>query len=514
MSIEINEQFKQALEVMENSAKNVFITGKAGTGKSTLLDYFRNRTKKKIAVLAPTGVAAVNIKGQTIHSFFKFKPNITPEKAAKKSSKNIYKKLDAIIIDEISMVRADLLDCVDGFLRINGKKPGAPFGGIQMIFIGDLYQLPPVVVGDERKIFRSQYASEYFFDAKVFSAGNFSLEFIELEKIYRQKDAEFIALLNSIRNNSIEEEELEAVNRRYFPDFERNPGDFYIHLTPTNRVSREINEKELKKLPGKAHYYVGEISGKFEEKHLPAEKELSVKISSQIMLLNNDKMKRWVNGTIGKITAIKKDEIGNDIIAVKLNGGKTVEVSPHTWELFEFFFNERNSQIESRTIGSFTQYPLKLAWSVTIHKSQGKTFDKVIIDIDRGTFAHGQMYVALSRCTTFEGIVLKKKILKKHIWMDWRVVKFATAYQYGISEKNLPTDKKIAMIKDAVKNKNRMEIIYLKSNDIKSKRTILPKKFGKMEYMEKEFLGVIAKCFARNEDRVFRIDRILEMKIL
>ena len=514
MIIEINEKFKQALDLMENSSRHIFITGRAGTGKSTLLDYFRNHTRKKMAVLAPTGVAAVNIKGQTIHSFFKFKPNITPDKAAKKSSGKIYKKLDLIVIDEISMVRADLLDCVNRFLKINGKKPGAPFGGIQIVFIGDLYQLPPVVVGEERKIFRDQYASEYFFDADVFTEKGFTLDFLELEKIYRQKDENFIALLNSIRNNSIGEEGLEAVNRRYFPDFERNPQDFYIQLTPTNRVSREINERELKKLPGKTRYYAGEISGKFEEKHLPAEKNLSVKIGSQVMLLNNDKMKRWVNGTIGKITAFKENKDGEDIIFVKLNNGRKVEVFPHSWELFEFFFNEKSGRIESRVVGSFTQYPLKLAWSVTIHKSQGKTFNKVIIDIDRGTFAHGQMYVALSRCTTLEGIILKRKILKKHIWMDWRVVKFLTGYQYGISDKNLPLDKKIEILKDAIKNKNQMEIVYLKSSDIKSKRTILPRKLGKMIYMEKEFLGIIARCLAKNEDRVFRIDRILEMKIL
>ncbi len=499
---------------MENSSMNVFITGKAGTGKSTLLDYFRNHTRKRLAVLAPTGVAAVNIKGQTIHSFFRFKPNITPARAAGKSSRKIYKKLDAIIIDEISMTRADLLDCVDGFLRANGKKSNEPFGGIQMIFIGDPYQLPPVVVGSERKIFRNQYASEYFFDAKVFSAGNFSLEFIELEKIYRQKDEKFIALLNSIRNNSIEEKGLEAVNCRYFPAFERNLKDFYVHLTPTNQASYEINERELGKLPGKARHYAGIISGKFENKHLPAEKDLSVKIGSQIMLLNNDKMKRWANGTIGKIIAIEGSESGEDAVIVKLNSGKTVEIYPHTWELFEFFFNEKNNRIESKTVGSFTQYPLKLAWSVTIHKSQGKTFNKVIIDIGKGTFTHGQAYVALSRCTALEGIVLKKKILKKHIWMDWRVVKFMTGRQYKISEKNLLAEKKIEIIKNAIKNGSRMEIAYLKSNDEKSKRVILPKKLGKMKYMEKEFLGVIARCLAKNDDRVFRIDRILEMKIL
>ncbi|HAT73643.1 MAG: AAA ATPase [Candidatus Moranbacteria bacterium GW2011_GWF2_36_839] len=513
MSLEINEQFRRTLDILENSAKNVFITGKAGTGKSTLLDYFRNHTKKKVAVLAPTGVAAVNIKGQTIHSFFRFKPNITPEKAGRKSPKKIYQKLDAIIIDEISMVRADLLDCVDKFLRVNGKKANAPFGGVQMIFIGDLYQLPPVVVGNERMIFKKEYDSEYFFSAKVFSRQDFSLEFIELEKIYRQKDEKFISLLNAIRNNSIDDNGLELINERYFPDFERKQNDFFIHLTPTNRVSREINERELEKLSTQIFHYQGEIEGKFDEKYLPTEKLFSVKAGAQIMFLNNDREKRWVNGTIGKIISIEGEE-EESLIKVRLNSGMTVEVFPYTWELFEFYFDENKGRLGSRTIGSFTQYPLKLAWSVTIHKSQGKTFDNVIIDIDRGTFAHGQMYVALSRCTTLEGIILKKKISKKHIWMDWRVVKFLTGFQYEISQINLPLEKKIEIIKDSIRNKKQLEITYLKSDDTKSIRVILPKKFGQMEYMEKEFIGVIARCLARNDDRVFRIDRILEMKVL
>lgn len=512
MPIELNEKFKEALEIMENSKKSVFVTGRAGTGKSTLLEYFRAHSKKNLAVLAPTGVAAVNVGGQTIHSFFRFKPNITPDGAAKKTSKRIYKKLDALVIDEISMVRADLLDCVDRFLRVNGKNKNKSFGGVQMILIGDLYQLPPVVTGNERHIFKTEYASEYFFDAKVFQAGEFAPTFLELEKIYRQKDDKFISILNSIRNNIAGEKELEELNCRHLPGFERKADDFYIHLTPTNRVSGEINKKELEKLIGKKFCYHGKISGRFEQNNFPAEENLEVKIGAQIMFLNNDRMKRWVNGTIGKIIAIENDEEENEVIGVELQTGEIVEVAPHTWEIFEYFFDERKKKIKSRTVGSFTQYPLKLAWSVTIHKSQGKTFNRVIIDIDRGTFAHGQIYVALSRCTSLQGIVLKKKILKKHIWLDWRVVKFITGYQYGASEKEVTLERKIEILGEAAKNKTKLEIIYLKSSDVKSRRVVLPKKIGRMRYMKKEFLGVIAYCFSKGDERVFRIDRILKIK--
>ncbi|MFH1838055.1 MAG: AAA family ATPase [Candidatus Kuenenbacteria bacterium] len=522
LTIELNEQFKQALKIMESSSDNVFITGKAGTGKSTLLQYFRDHTKKQIVVLAPTGVAAVNIKGQTIHSFFGFKPDITLQKVkmAYPGKIKIYKKLDAIVIDEISMVRADLLDCVDKFLQLNGPNKNQSFGGIQMIFIGDLYQLPPIVTSEEKNIFKNNYKSEYFFDAKVFykeqkslfHAKEFTMKFIELEKIYRQKDENFINLLNGIRNNSITQNELIDINKRYFPNYQEKVGDFYVYLTPTNKASQIINEQKLSELKTENFSYEGITDGKFEDKYLPTEKILNFKKGAQIMLLNNDKRGRWVNGTIGKIIDIKKRGKKNfDLIKVKLETGETVEVEPYTWEIFNFYLNERANRIESKTIGSFTQYPMKLAWSVTIHKSQGKTFNKVIIDIGRGTFCHGQMYVALSRCTTLNGIILKKEIAKKHIWMDFRVVKFVTQFQYQISEKNLSLDDKIKIIKQAIVNKNKLNITYLKSNDIKSKRAILPKKIGQMKYLEKSFLGIEAYCFERKENRVFRVDRILEL---
>lgn len=512
--IDFNEKFKEALDAMEKTFDNVFITGRAGTGKSTLLDYFRNETKKEIVVLAPTGVAALNVKGKTIHSFFGFRPDITSQKVTNLNlidAENIYKKLDAIVIDEISMVRADLLDCVDKFLRLNGKNKKAPFGGIQMIFIGDLYQLPPVVMGREKDIFKNEYASEYFFDAKVFE--NFQMKFIELEKIYRQKDEEFIGLLNAIRNNSISEGELENINQRHNPDFECAADDFYIYLTPTNAASQEINEKKLRELEGKLYHYEGMVGGNFDEKYLPTDVNLNLKVGAQVMMLNNDARRRWVNGTIGKIVKIKKDkDLEMDIISVEFADGKVEEVVPYTWEIYDFYFDKKKGHVESESVGSFTQYPMKLAWSVTIHKSQGKTFDKVVLDIGKGTFAHGQMYVALSRCTTLEGIVLKKKILKRHIWMDYRVVKFVTGFQYGISEKAMSLENKIDMIKKAISEKKKLEITYLKANDIKSKRTILPLKIGEMEYMGKTFIGVSGMCMKRGEERVFRVDRILEMR--
>lgn len=510
--IDLNPEFQKSINLIEGTSKNVFITGRAGTGKSTLLTYFRNQTKKRAVVLAPTGVAALNVRGQTIHSFFRFKPSITLQGVKKihkrNDPKNIYQKLDTIVIDEVSMVRSDLLDCVDKFLRLN-RSSDIPFGGVQMIFIGDLYQLPPVVTGSEREIFRTHYSSQYFFDAKVFE--ELDLEFIELEKVYRQKDDAFIGLLNAVRNNSATEKHLSEINKRYNPNFVADPESFTIYLTTTNDLADAINNQQLSLLKQKQFTYHGRITGSFEKNSLPTDVELSVKAGAQIMMLNNDASGRWVNGTIGKIVDIEKDEDSEDILLVQMNDGQVREVAPFTWELFHFSFDEKKNSLISETVGTFTQYPLRLAWAVTIHKSQGKTFDNVIIDIGRGTFVHGQLYVALSRCTSFEGIVLKQPVAKKHIFMDWRVVKFVTRFQYQKSEDKLPLEKKIKILEDAVKNNHELSITYLKSSDEKSKRIIKPFRVGKMEYLGREFLGVEAFDDKRQEERVFRVDRILEM---
>ena len=511
-AIEINEEFKQALELMENSDKSAFITGRAGTGKSTLLTHFCKTTKKKVVVLAPTGVAALNVKGQTIHSFFKFRPNITPERVRKLRSKdedkNIYKQLDALIIDEISMVRADLLDCVDKFLRLNGPLENKPFGGIQMIFIGDLYQLSPVVTGSDKEIFKTLYKTPYFYGAHVFEY--FEMEFVELQKVYRQQDAKFIELLNSVRNNSITEKGLALLKQRYQPQFEPPPGDFYVYLTTTNAMAETINQSQLAKLENPPLIFTGEIEGEFGKENLPTAIDLKIKAGAQIMMLNNDVLGRWVNGSIGEVKGLIRNNKGEDVIIADLNDGTTVEITTFTWEIYRSFVDE--GQLASEVIGTFTQYPLMLAWAVTIHKSQGKTFDNVIIDIGRGAFAHGQTYVALSRCTSFEGIVLIKPLQKKDIWTDFKVIDFLTKYQYKKADKANPLSEKTALLEKAIKNKTTLKITYLKPNDEKSVRNIKPETMGEMGFAGKTYLGVIAFCMMRNQLRTFRVDRILEME--
>ncbi len=432
--IEFNDHFAKAYDLLENGSRNLFITGKAGTGKSTLLQYFRDHTTKNVAVLAPTGVAAVNIKGQTIHSFFRFKPDITPEGVrsirVRRTQKELYRKIDTLVIDEISMVRADLLDCVDIFLRLHGRDRMAVFGGIQMVFIGDLYQLSPVVTQAERGIFKDVYPSPYFFDSKIYREMNGAdqhprkVEFIELKKIYRQKEEEFIKLLGTIRNCSATQEHLKALNARYIPDFKPHKDDFYVYLTTTNAMADRINQERLDELEGRSYYYEGTLAGEFGSRNLPTHEELELKIGAQVMLLNNDPGGRWINGSIGKIIEVLDE---GKIVAVELSEGGIVDVTPFEWEMFRFFFNEDTESLESESVGSFTQHPLKLAWAVTIHKSQGKTFDKAIVDVGAGTFAHGQAYVALSRCVSFDGLVLKKPILQRHILLDDSVVNFMSS---------------------------------------------------------------------------------------
>jgi ATP-dependent exoDNAse (exonuclease V) alpha subunit len=439
-NIELNSEFLQALAVMQETDRHVFVTGRAGTGKSTLLQYFRANTIKNIAVLAPTGVAAVNIKGQTIHSFFGFRPDITAERAKRirPKDKEIYKNLETVVIDEISMVRADLLDCVDIFLRRFGPTRIRPFGGVQMIFIGDLYQLPPVVTSKEKALFTDFYESPYFFDSRVFKE-NFwteqgslisrSMEFIKLQKVYRQKDEDFLSLLNAIRNNTATFEHMQKINQQLSPEFIETPDDLYIHLTTTNALAEGINQAKLEDLKGEPYLYKGTVKGDFEIKALPTLPELCLKEGAQVMLLNNDSYGRWINGSVGRILGFESVPDSPDSIRIALHDGGVVDVEPFKWEMFEFKYDSDEKTIITESTGSFTQYPVKLAWAVTIHKSQGMTFERVILDIGRGTFSHGQLYVALSRCTTLKGIVLRKPVNKRNILMDKRVINFITSFE-------------------------------------------------------------------------------------
>lgn len=439
-TLDINDRFRHALQLMENTNENLFITGKAGTGKSTLLHHFCARTKKKPVLVAPTGVAALNVRGQTIHKFFNFYIDVTPEKIRRRQIKprnpKLYAKLKTIIIDEVSMVRSDLLDCIDEFLRMYGPESDKPFGGVQMIFVGDLYQLPPVVNRDTEEVFAQLYETPYFFSARCLQDANFTV--IELDKIYRQKEQQFVELLNRIRTDQVEDGDIEELNSRFQPFYEPSGKDFFIHLTTTNSKADEINATHLNALKSKLQTTNAKISGDFTKEYYPTATELQFKLGAQIMLINNDTQGRWVNGSIGVIKSIERDENDRAYVEVRLTDeGDTVHVYPHTWEVYRYGLEA--GEIQAESVGSFTQFPFRLAWAVTIHKSQGKTFEHVMIDIDRGAFAAGQVYVALSRCTTFEGIVLKTRIARHHIRADDRIVEFLAAHPY-IPPKHLAVD--------------------------------------------------------------------------
>ena len=510
-TLDLNPQFKLALELMREDKKNLFITGKAGVGKSTLLDYFCSLAKKKPVVLAPTGVSALNVKGQTIHSFFNFYIDVTVEgikKMKRPKQPELYKKLKTIIIDEVSMVRADLMDCVEVFLRRFGPKPGQIFGGVQMIFIGDLYQLPPVVSSKERSFFSTQYKSPFFFSSSAFK--NFEIEIIELEKVYRQKDQKFVDLLNRIRNNSVQPEDIKCLNSRYLPFFKPNKNEFYITLSSTNQTADQINGEQLKKLRGKSHRSIAFIEGKVGKEHYPTSPDLRFKAGAQIMLVNNDQKRRWVNGSIGIIDSFDREE---EALNVRLHaGGKLVSVYQHQWEIYNFSFSKDKKAIVSELAGSFTQFPFRLAWAITIHKSQGKTFNRVVIDLSRGMFASGQAYVALSRCVSLKGLVLKEPFKKQHIRTDYRIMDFLTQRKYQKAEREMPLLEKSKIIKKAINEGKKLKMTYLKANDSQSERVVQPLSSGPMIYKDREFQGLKAFCLKAQEERSFRLDRILKLK--
>ena len=416
-NLEINAEFKAAFGLMENTKDCIFITGKAGTGKSTLLKYFKANTKKKIVILAPTGVAAINVGGQTIHSFFKFPPKIIQKDAIRRlHNKKLVKELDVVVIDEVSMVRADLMDGIDHALRINRDEMKKPFGGVQMIFFGDLFQLCPVVDKESKEILSERYPTPYFFSAKAF--GGADIKYIELSKIYRQKDGKFVSLLNRLRNKEHTEEDLKALNarvRKYSIDTAK---DATVILTTTNSMASEINQSRLAKLSGKEFVYEATVTGKFDEKTCSTDVSLKLKKDAQVILIKNDPNKQWVNGTLGRIASLDHDSIKVDI------DGSICEVPMVKWQKIEYSYNEDEDKIEDETVGTFEQYPLKLAWAITIHKSQGQTFDKVVLDLGHGAFTHGQVYVALSRCTHLEGIQLKRPVIHSDIIFDRRIYEF------------------------------------------------------------------------------------------
>ncbi|MDE6443276.1 MAG: AAA family ATPase, partial [Muribaculaceae bacterium] len=407
-----NEEFQQAYRLLKDSNANVFLTGRAGTGKSTFLRYLCQHLQKKYVVLAPTGVAAVNVGGVTIHSFFQMPLRPVPpddpdysvgsfKKTQKfsRQKRKLLRELELIIIDEVSMVRPDMIDFIDRVLRgVTGRR-GKPFGGVQLLLVGDIFQLEPVVNADTRLILSKYYDDFFFFNAKAYNSTN--LVSIELKKIYRQSDPSFIGILDRVRNNSVTYEDVALLNRNVINKKceDISDADFGITLTSRRDIASNINRDKMESLPGEEFIFKGEINDDFPEKLLPTDLNLVLKKDAQVMLIRNDKDRRWVNGTLAKIT-----EISQTSITVKLENGNEEKVEREIWSNITYTYDEKEKKVKEEILGTFVQFPLRAAWALTIHKSQGLTFNNVAIDMGAGAFSAGQTYVALSRCRTLEGI--------------------------------------------------------------------------------------------------------------
>lgn len=434
-----NPEFKNALDLITRTRQSVFLTGKAGTGKSTFLKHLCETIKKKHVVLAPTGIAAINANGSTIHSFFKlpFRPMLPDDPDLslvggrifeffkyKKNHRKIIQEVELIIIDEISMVRADMVDCIDRILRVYSNNMRVPFGGKQLVFVGDMFQLEPVVTSDSKDILNRFYPNSFFFSAKVFSEAK--LVPIEFTKIYRQTDKTFISILDKIRMGEVGAKEMQTLNTRFDPSFNPPEEEMYITLATRRDNVDYINEKKMAELKTPEFISLGIIEGDFPESSLPTSKDLLLKERAQVMFIRNDLQwpRRWVNGTLGVISYI--DDMDN--VYVMMEDGREVLVDLESWRNYRYKYNEAENRIEEEIVGTFTQLPLKPAWAVTVHKSQGLTFSRVIVDFAGGVFAGGQAYVALSRCTSLEGMVLRKAITRSDVFVRSEIVEFSRQF--------------------------------------------------------------------------------------
>ena len=415
--ITLSTEQKAMFEIMEGTSQHLFITGRAGTGKSVLLRHFRENTKKKVVVAAPTGIAALNVKGQTIHSLFKLPPQLFRKGtlSPNKRLESLLKRIDTIVIDEISMVRADLLDAIDERLR-EAFNTDIPFGGIQVIMFGDVYQLPPVVENGLAQYFEAVHGGHFFFNALAWREAEFKI--YELSQVFRQKDTSFKNILNAVRDGTVIDEQIAQLNERCGVTI---PAEGTLTLAPTNSLVTNINQQRLNRLGGKAYEYKATITGEMKRSTFPTEEVIQLKVGAQVVLLQNDKDKRWVNGTVATVSKLKKDD-KEEGIAVHVDG-IDYDLEKVTWEEIRYEYDPAKGKVKEEVVSSFTQYPIRLAWAMTIHKSQGQTYESVAIDLTTATFAPGQMYVALSRCTSLEGLYLKMPVKRGHIIVEPKVSK-------------------------------------------------------------------------------------------
>lgn len=429
-----NLEFQNAWNLIRNTRRSVFLTGKAGTGKSTFLKYICANTNKEHVVLAPTGIAAVNVGGQTMHSFFKipFKPllpddpDFSPRRIRKTlrysaQKVKLIKKLKLIIIDEISMVRCDIIDFIDKVLRIYSGNMREPFGGKQLLFVGDIFQLEPVVTRDMRDILRRYYNQFFFFNAKVF--GRLGLIPIELRKIYRQTDSSFISLLDRVRVSHASKTDIQLLNRQYDPDYKEVDDKFVMTLATRRDTVDSINDAHMEALDTPEYTFTGVVTDVFPDNDLPTSKELTLKRGAQVIFIRNDMEGRWVNGTLGKVLTVDEDGI-----VVELENGDSYVLEQEVWENVQYSYDEKEKKVIENVVGTFRQYPVKLAWALTVHKSQGLTFNNIVVDFTGGAFSSGQTYVALSRCTSLEGITLLKPLSERDIIVNTAIVDFSRQF--------------------------------------------------------------------------------------